>query len=273
MFPISGTSAQYIEYLRSSNYAATTIYARGRALKRFHLATGMDPLAASEDRMIGWWTALRLSPSSRAGELAAIRGYCKWAVKHRIIEADPTRLIDRPRLPRRVPRPIDEQSLATAIASAAADVRVILSLAAFGGLRACEISALEWTDIRRETILLHGKGSRERIVPLHPMADEAIKRLPGKRRGVVLRRRDGQHGRVQPWSISQWANTHLHDLGFAETLHQLRHRFGSAVYQVSRDLRLTQDLLGHASPISTAGYAAWDQSQASLVIARLPAVG
>jgi integrase/recombinase XerC len=221
--------------------------------------------------MVKWWGNLKLSASSKAGELAAIRGYCKWAVKHGIIEADPTRLIDRPRLPRRVPRPIEEATLAVALTHAPRDILVILCLAAFCGLRAGEISALEWSDVRRDTLLLHGKGDKERIVPLHPLAKAALDNLPGKRRGPVLQRRDYQSGPVPPHRISQWANKYLHDNGITETLHQLRHRYGSLCYQLSNgDIRMVQDLMGHASPVTTAGYAAWDQSKASKVTRLLP---
>lgn len=274
MSPKSGAAARYTEHMRSRNFSATTIYSRGRAIIRFRRATGLDPLEATEDQMIGWWTNLKLSPSSRAGELAAIRGYCKWAVKHRLIEADPTRLLDRPKLPRRVPRPIDEVALGVALANALPDVLAILCLAAFCGLRAAEIAYLEWSDIRKDTLLIHGKGDKERVVPLHPVAKAALDSLPGSRRGPVIRRRDYKAGPVPPHLISQWANQHLHRLGITETLHQLRHRFGSLTYQLSHgDIRMVQDLLGHASPVTTAGYSAWDQSKASVVTRLLPSPG
>jgi integrase/recombinase XerC len=272
MLPTSGHSTRYITFLRSLNYADSTVYSRGRAIIRFRLTTGIDPLDIDEHRMIGWWIGLRTTPSSRAGELAAIRGYCRWAVRHGVIEVDPTRLIDRPRLARRVPRPIDEVSLAHAIRTARRDVRAILCLAAFCGLRACEVSALEWSEVRGDTLLLHGKGNKERLVPLHQIAADALTRLPGGRRGMVFQRRDGNLGPVPPHLVCQWSNTHLHELGIAETLHQLRHRYGTFVFRLSKDLRLTQELMGHASPVTTAGYAAWDQSQAAVIISQLPTV-
>lgn len=265
-----GAVSQYLDALRNRNYSPNTIYSRNRAIIRFRRATGIDPLEATEDQMIGWWTKLRLSPSSRAGELAAIRGYCRWAVKHGFIQADPTRLLDRPRLSRRVPRPAEECVLTQALVSAPRDIRAILCCAAYGGMRAGEISALEWSDLHRDTILVHGKGDKERLIPFHPMIRTALDQLPGSRRGPVITRRDHRGGRVPPHLISQWANKYLHGLGIPDTLHQFRHRFGSQVFQISKDIRLTQDLLGHQSIVSTAGYAAWDKSQAALVTAKLP---
>lgn len=267
----NGSAASYLQHLRTCNYSPATVYSRERAIVRFRFATGLDALDCDEHRIVGWWTSLRLSPSSRAGELAAIRGYCKWAVKHGLIETDPTRLIDRPRLPRRVPRPIGEAALTLAIAGAPCDVLAILALAAFCGLRACEIAALEWSDVGRDSLLLHGKGAKERVVPLHPVVTDALHHLPMPHRGPVLRRRDGSPGRVLPHRISQWANTYLHSHGIGETLHQLRHRYGSLTYQLSGgDIRMVQDLMGHASPVTTAGYSAWDVSKARDVVDRLP---
>lgn len=270
MLPTSGISAKYLESLRTANYAASTIYSRGRAIIRFRRATGMDPLEANEHQMIGWWTGLKITAAGRAVALSDIRGYCRWAVRHGYLAADPTRLLDRPKIPRRYPRPINEESLGRAISQAPRDVRAVLCLAAFGGLRACEISALHWEDIHGEVLLLHGKGSKERVVPLHEMVADALTALGRQRRGPVMRRRDGEPGVVKPYTVCEWANTYLHGMGIAETLHQLRHRFGTQMYQLSRDIRLCQDLLGHASPDTTALYAAWDQTTASGVVARLP---
>ena len=89
--------------------------------------------------------------------------------------------------------------------------------------------------------------------------------------GWVFRRRDGGHGPNAPWTVSHLANQHLADCGADATLHQLRHRFGSSLYKETRDLRLVQDLLGHRSPETTAGYAAWDQRGAAAAVELLAA--
>lgn len=270
MLPTSGTAASYLQSLRVGNYASSTIYARGRAIIRFRQTTGFDPLEVDVNQAIGWWVKLHLSPAARAVELSSIRSYCQWAIRHGHIAEDPTRLLDRPRMPRRVPRPIDDALLFRAIAGAPRDVRAILTLAAFCGLRACEVAALDWSDVRRETLLLNGKGAKQRVVPLHPIARNALDALTGKHRGPVITRRDLSLGAVPPYTICAYANRYLHSIGIEETLHQLRHRYATIVYQLSRDIRLTQSLLGHSSPTTTAQYAAWDTTQAAVVIAALP---
>lgn len=76
------------------------------------------------------------------------------------------------------------------------------------------------------------------------------------RRGWVYPRRDGRPGHISAGSVSQLCNAHLSACGLQETMHQLRHRFGTATYAATRDLRVVQELLGHGSPATTAIYTA-----------------
>lgn len=149
----------------------------------------------------------------------------------------------------------------------------VLTLAAYAGLRAAEIAQLCWSDLDVDHGLLlvtDGKGGKQRTVPLHPAILAALQQLGQQRRGPVLVRRDGRSGHWTHSVVSKYANTYLHALGFSDTLHSLRHRYGTAVYFASHDLRLTQELMGHASPVTTAGYTAWDRSAASAIVNKLP---
>jgi integrase/recombinase XerC len=62
---------------------------------------------------------------------------------------------------------------------------------------------------------------------------------------------------------------YLHDLGINATGHQLRHWFGSEVYANTHDIRVTQELLGHSSPTTTAGYVAYSHVDAAAAVASL----
>jgi len=71
--------------------------------------------------------------------------------------------------------------------------------------------------------------------------------------------------------VSRLCNDHLHSIGIPHTLHSLRHRYGTQVYRASgRDLRLTQELMRHKTPVSTALYTWVDPAEGAAVVAKLP---
>ncbi len=82
---------------------------------------------------------------------------------------------------------------------------------------------------------------------------------------------DGQL--IHPWNVSQMVNRYLHSIGIAKTAHCLRHSFATNIYRTTRDLRLTQELMGHASPATTAIYAACDMEKAAPAVAALSIEG
>jgi site-specific recombinase XerC len=263
----------HLEWCRQRNLRPRTIQARRDAILRFRRVEELDPLEATREQMSDWYAHVPGVAETRSAELSHIRGFVRWAVAHNIVTGDTTAQLPRPKLPRRLPRPIAEDRLANAISTATPQVKAMLVLAGYAGLRAFEIAALYWRDIDDDRGLLlvaDGKGGQQRTMPLHPMITDAIGALPGIRRGPVIHRLDGKPGPLTHWRVSQLANRHLHDLGYPDTLHSLRHRYATVVYQLSNDLRLTQELLGHASPNTTAGYTAWDVKKAGEVVRRLP---
>src|SRR5882672_2286390 len=187
--------------------------------------------------------------------------------------ARPEHADDRPKLPRRLPRPIPEDRLLVALEAAGGRVRAYLFLAAFAGLRAAEIAGLRREDIRegggQPVIVVTGKGRKERVLPLAPVLLAELRLYGLAPAGFVFGRFGDPARAVSPATVSSMSNEYLHGLGFTETLHTLRHRFASRCYQLSLDLRLVQEMLGHSSPTTTAGYAAFAPDAASAVVARL----
>ena len=117
------------------------------------------------------------------------------------------------------------------------------------------------------------KGRREHVVPMSSfvLAELRLAGLPAS--GWVFPRRDGKPGPNAPWRVSQLAGQCLHDAGSAATLHQLRHRCLTMVQQERHDLRMTQEIAGHASPSATAVYTRLDQADAAAVMEAIPAPG
>lgn len=219
-----------------------------------------------------WLDARRIGPKTRYAIISHLHMFYRWAVRQGHVAADPTEDIDRPRIPQNVPRPISDDNLALALDRADPVCRAILSLAAYAGLRAQEIAG-----VRREDILEHlaepmlivskPKGHKERTVPLHPKVWAALNVGILPRTGPVF---TGLNGTQWPaWRVSHLANDHLGALQIPSTLHSLRHYFATKVYGVSLDLRLTQELLGHSSPTTTAIYTQYAKGRASEVVAAL----
>lgn len=192
--------------------------------------------------------------------------FYRWAIRKELLERDPTARLDRPRLPRLLPRPISDADLAAAIAAADSQMRAMLLLASHGGLRCCELARMHANDVldtaARPTILVHGKGGKDRTVPLHSLVQEAMRSLP--RRGFLFRRPDGNP--LSPAQVSIVIRDYLRGHGIDATAHQLRHWFATRVYQETLDLRLTQELMGHANPATTAIYTAFANADAAAAV-------
>lgn len=252
---------QYLRYLKSKKSADTTIKTANTVINGVSWRTGLPILRVGEDALRAWQEkrAEELQPRTLRREIVYARGFFRWARMTGLIDSDPSWVLEPPRTSRLLPHPMPEEDVAKAIDEAEGDLLAIICLAGFGGARACEISRLDWSDVvlasRTPRMKLTGKGGHERIVDIAPPLADALAALP-HRRGPVIPRRDGRAGRVTPTRVSQMANTFLKKLGILETLHGLRHRFGTRVYEESRDLRATQEALGHQSSATTAGYSA-----------------
>lgn len=248
----------HTRYLRARNLRPSTIYQRGRVLARLRRQVTPDGLLnLTDEQILDALDARNVTAATRACELAHLSSFYEWALLTGRTELDPTVSIPRPKVPRRLPRPMPTEDMLRALDQAPDRVRPILVFAAFAGLRACEIAQL-----RTEHVLAHedppiivievGKGGSPSTVAAHPAVVEVVR---GRSAGWVVERRDGLRGPCRPWRISSLANEFLHSIDIGHTLHTLRHWFGTQLYHASeRDLRTTQEGMRHLSPASTADY-------------------
>lgn len=210
---------------------------------------------------------------SRRSYVCHIRAFYRWALSTGIVSHDPSEVLTLPVVPRHLPRPIDEDDLALALDAARPKMRAMLTLAAYAGLRCCEIATLDWSDVRREPDgsafihVRHGKGQKERTVEVGQVVIHALAVYGPKRRGPMFLGQDGRQ--IDPKSVSSSGNRFLRTNDIAATMHQLRHRYGVVGYQLTRDLRLIQDQMGHASPNTTAGYTRASAEAAARMVAAM----
>lgn len=275
---LGGASAvsEHMDWLRSLGRSSNTIEARVRLLIRLDawLREQEDPkalLTASADDLAVWQrTISALGVETIANYVGHARGFYTWVAKFRHVP-NAAELLERPRVPRRLPRPIDDQSLAEALQLAEGRMQVMLLLMAFSGARCCEVALVERQHLRDRaltpTITLYGKGGKHRVVrvpnDLGPMIDQL--RVPMRGRMV----RTVNDAPLTATRVSQLVNKYLHDLGIVDTAHTIRHWYGTNTYRITRDLRLVQEMMGHQSPTTTAGYTAYDPANADRMAAAL----
>jgi len=271
----------HLRHIRNEGKAEHTIKGRELTMKRLARALPVPLLDATADDLYAWRDGLtHLKGSTVACYASAVIAFYRWAAKQGLIPADPTTDLPVPPVRRRSPRPIPEADLMLALAhtTPAMRVRQAMVLGGWAGLRSCEIAGLRVENLRlRDTppvVIVSresSKGAHERVVELSPfvVAEMEAAKLPSH--GLAFPAANG--GQLSANFLCHQVNDHLHACGTASTFHCLRHRFASQLYQATHDLRLVQEMLGHASQSTTAGYAAFSRRGATHAVAALPVPG
>ena len=269
----------HLEYLRLCNHRPASLGQRAYTLRRIAKALEHeredDLLAVTEDDLDRWQRTLAdLSPRYRSASSTHARGFWRWALRSRLITADPSVVLAQVKVPRSLPHPMAQEDFDMAVNCAPERIRPWLVLAGYAGLRVGEIAGLERHHVhdRADPPVLHviGKGGHERVVPMSERVRAELYAAGLPSRGFIFKRLDGLPGGVRPHMVSRLINTYLHELGIEETAHSCRHLFGTGMYRVSNDLRMCQEVMGHLSPSTTAGYVAWSAAAAVAAVRALP---
>lgn len=269
-------TAAHLRHLRLKGRSDLTVYHRQRTLIRLSAVLPVPLLEATPGHLYEWRAALTVSGPTIAGYVSNVREFYGWCADRGLIAGNPAADLPVPALPRRQPHPIPEADLTAALDTASRRIRIWLVLAAWCGLRAKEIALLRADCIRIRDAYPHirvvhdaTKGRTERSVPVPPFAVAELAAADLFTEGMAFRRVDGKP--LRPWLVSKLCNEHLHAMGIADTLHSLRHRYLTQAYAVGHDIRVVQELAGHAHIQTTAGYAAADSSAFARTVAAIPA--
>ena len=273
MKPLPAEAEEFLGSLRSERgLSLNTVAAYRRDLQDYF--TFLD--AAGESGTVGGFAedlAVRgLARSTRSRKLAAVRGYHRFLVIEGISDDDPTILVDVPRRSRTLPRALTVERVIRLIEapdrSTPLGVRdaAILEFLYATGSRVTEAATVGLTDLDLDsaTVILTGKGSRQRLVPLGSHARIAIREyLPirlellseeersdvlfvnARGRGLTRQgmweivKRNGRLAGIEPSSLSP---------------HVLRHSAATHMVEGGADLRTVQEMLGHASISTTQVY-------------------
>jgi integrase/recombinase XerC len=237
---------QHLSWCRLVGHRPASVRLRGEVLERFAATIPVGLEHALACHIEDWLGGLGVTASSRRTYLVQLRGFYRWALEHDIASRDPTARIPVPREPRRRPRPAELLRVERAIEYAPAPVGAWLVLAAYAGLRCCEIAVVDGGDLRDgRLVVLEGKGGHQRMIPAHPRVLDVFADRPDR----------GRLWDADARTVSRRGNRWLRATGAEATMHQLRHSFATRIYEATGgDLFALQILMGHQSPASTAIY-------------------
>ena len=276
----------WLDHLRVERGAAgNTLSSYRRDIARYrqflHARGISDPAAVGESDVTDFLASLRegaperppLSASSAARTLVAVRGFHRFLALEGVTDTDPAVGVAPPKVPKRLPKAIsinDVESLLSAASlggtPAALRDRAMLEVLYGAGARISEAVGLDLDDIDLEqgSARLVGKGSKERVVPLGSYAREAVRAYTVRARpsmalrgkgtpALFLNQRGGRLSRQGAWAAIHAAAQRA-GLGDKVSPHTLRHSFATHLLDGGADVRVVQELLGHASVTTTQIY-------------------
>jgi integrase/recombinase XerD len=214
-----------------------------------------------------------LAPTSLRRRAAAIKGFYRFAFGEGLVAIDVASHLDLPRMPRLLPETLTQAEVERLLSAPPLEAvldRALLELLYAAGLRISEALNLDLEDISLDGAFVRviGKGDRERLVPVGEVALDAIRAwLRGPRVALVAAHHVepvrggplllGQSGRrlarQQGWAIVKRAAARA-GLSGRVSPHTLRHSFATHLLEGGADLRIVQELLGHASISTTQLY-------------------
>jgi integrase/recombinase XerD len=276
----------YLDHLAvERGLAANTLASYRRDLGRYarHLASrGLFSLGeVGEDDVTSFLAALRqgdeehppLAASSAGRAVVAVRGLHRFAHREGLTAADPSREVRPPAPTRRLPKAIRVDQVEALLDAAGAGGtplalrdRALLELLYGTGARISEAVGLDVDDLDLvdSTARLDGKGGKTRVVPVGRYAARAVEAylvrarpsLASAGRGtpaLFLNARGGRLSRQSAWAVLQAAVAKA-GLGVDVSPHTLRHSFATHLLDGGADVRVVQELLGHASVTTTQMY-------------------
>lgn len=260
----------YLYILAAEGQRSTTIKVRRNHLQT--MARGLDcpPDEVTSDRLVNWFGQnAQWARETRRGYRNAAKGFFTWA--HRVGRV-PTYIGDALPPVRQVqapPRPASDDAWEMALATANPRTLLMVRLAGEAGLRRAEVAQVHVRDVfitaGLANLTVHGKGGKERIVPISDELAELIRRGAAGHTPQLAAYGYGRYG----WLFPDAVGGHLSPEYVGEvvsqalpdgvTMHQLRHRFATKAYRGSRNILAVKSLLGHESVATTQRYTAvWD---------------
>lgn len=239
-----------------------------------------DPLALTRAAFRSYLASLIEAGTARgsiARRVSTARSFYKWLRAQGVIAHDPLANVGSPRQPRRLPRALTLGDITSIIAAAdgaaPADLRdrALLEVMYASGLRVSEAAGLDLAqaDVEQRTLLVRGKGNKERLVVMGAPARDALERYLRSGRHLLLAAGGGRlrpasdalfinrfGGRLSQRRIQLIVRKYALKAGIDARIHPhlFRHTFATHLLDGGAELRIVQELMGHSSPNTTQIY-------------------
>ena len=257
----------YLRHLEAAGLSAYTLRNYRSDIAAYLL--DKDPLALDRDDLRSYLTGLNgTAPASLRRKLSTIRGFYRWLAQEGYIGSDPLRGVNGlPKVGRRLPGVLAHDEMLALLTAPDTETpdgvrdRALLEILYATGVRLGEVHGLDLDDVNmaEHTLRVTGKGNKEREVLFGQPASDAVHDYLIARRlmaqpdePAVFVNRDGV--RMARTSIGNMVRKYGKRIGKRVHVHTLRHSFATSMLDGGADIRIVQELLGHASPSTTAIY-------------------
>lgn len=246
---------EFLRHERAGGKSEQTIQARRHQLEHLARNVNTSPWHLTVEELRDLVAAREWARETRRGRRTTYARFYAWALEEgHVTENIAERLPKVPASPGK-PRPAPDRAYREALMQAGPRERLMLRLAAEVGMRRAEVAKVHTDDLIEDgddfSLVVHGKGDKDRVVPLPRSLGRTIAAGPA---GYLFPGDDDGH--LSPRYVGKLITRLLPD-GF--TMHTLRHRFATRLYAAHRDILLVQAMLGHASVGTTQRYVEFDR--------------
>lgn len=255
----------HIAHLKAAGCSHNTIYRREQLLRRLDADLPHGILRPNRCELERWfapfagWTLYTYWEGAYALYAWASSGHDPY------LEWNPMDDLTRPHSPDNEPRPASAEQIAFALERLTGNPRLGVLIATLQGLRCAEICGLERERIDRDNLPVKRKGGKTQLLPIHELLWDAVAGLPP---GPVVRTSTGR--RYTSDRFSGEVSMALTAIGLPElTLHRFRASFATRLHDEGTPIGVIQDLMGHASVITTRRYIQVREAQRRLAISTL----
>ena len=242
----------WLVHLTAAGASRQSTKTRADHLRRIARALDGDPWQVDPRQLVAWAGRQTWARETRRSVYNSARSFWRWAILDGRTTTDPTTTLPRVKASEPQPRPAPEPVIQSTLAAAAGTrVHLAVRLAAEAGMRRAEVAQTHVDDLQHDlvgwSIVAHGKGDKDRLVPVADDLAAAVLMQCRRGGGWLLPSRRGGH-----LSAEYVGKLVAAVMPSVWTMHTLRHRYGTIVGQ--DDIQAAQQLLGHSSVATTQRY-------------------